>query len=58
MVLELTSEQQEAADHLRRLLGYGDRRIAKALGLTTGVVRWDREHRTYRYHIHGPSRLV
>jgi len=41
----MTSEQQEAADHLRRLLGFGDRRIAKALGLTVGVVRWDREQR-------------
>jgi len=42
----MTSEQQEAADHLRRLLGFGDRRIAAALGLTVGVVRWDREHRS------------
>ena len=41
----MTYEQQQAADALRRWLGYGDRRIAAALGLTTGVVRWDREQR-------------
>jgi len=38
-------EQQQAADLLRATLGYGDRRIADALGLSRKIVRGDRERR-------------
>lgn len=38
-------EQQQTADHLRSTLGWGDRRIAEALGLTRKQVRGDRERR-------------
>jgi len=38
-------EQQQAADLLRQTLGYGDRRIGEALGLSRKIVRGDRERR-------------
>ena len=38
-------EQQQAADRLRQEQGWGDRRIAAALGLTRKQVRGDRERR-------------
>ncbi len=41
----MTREQQQAADLLRATLGYGDRRIADALGLSRKIVRGDRERR-------------
>lgn len=41
----MNSEQRQAADILRSTLGYGDRRIAAALGLSYHEVRKDREMR-------------
>jgi len=39
----MSPEERRAADALRAELGFGDRRVAKALGLTPDVVRGDRE---------------
>ena len=52
----MTPEQQLKADALRAQEGWGDRRIAKHLGLSYGKVRLDRERRNVKIE-YEPAKL-